>query len=368
MRLKNKTKSKRKATIPTQEEKATTIILWLLWKLYSVLPVNRPGGKKSDKRRGILWKGGVVRVNVATLNHVAFGISRSITKRLDLTSGSRLGVPQFRCASRETRKHCILKEVNRPGVIWCIESWDQFEKYGSPSLRHVKQVSGKTKDHRFVKYKSNLPHQRSPYAVKFEDRSHEETERQHRCARGKACNLAENIYKLKEKDQSTFYSPSEKWVMPVTPTKEPEEREFVADSGAGMHMVSERDLYSAELETMRISRSPTTVMTANGKVQTREEATVFIKELDLFLTVMLLEEPLPILSRETLRGSWVYLPLDQRSKTTTHQKKGRKIKCNKSNYIPFVVPGLSTSSSSTTPPPTSPHLHHRIPCLMSTVT
>ena len=34
---------------------------------------------------------GVVRVNVATLKGVAFGISRTITKRLDLTSGSSLG-------------------------------------------------------------------------------------------------------------------------------------------------------------------------------------------------------------------------------------------------------------------------------------
>ena len=35
-----------------------------------------------------------------------------------------------------------------------------------------------------------------------------------------------------------------------------------------MHMVSKRVLNSAELETMRTSRSPTTVMTANGEVQT----------------------------------------------------------------------------------------------------
>ena len=47
-----------------------------------------------------------------------------------------------------------------------------------------------------------------------------------------------------------------------------------------MHMVSKRDLDSAELETMRTSRSPTVVMTANGEVQTREEATVHVKELD----------------------------------------------------------------------------------------
>ena len=36
-----------------------------------------------------------------------------------------------------------------------------------------------------------------------------------------------------------------------------------------MHMVTKKDLNSAELETMRISRNPTTVMTANGEVQVR---------------------------------------------------------------------------------------------------
>ena len=50
-----------------------------------------------------------------------------------------------------------------------------------------------------------------------------------------------------------------------------------------MHMVSKREFNSAELETMRTSRSPTTVMTANGEVQTREEATVYVKQLDLFV-------------------------------------------------------------------------------------
>ena len=65
------------------------------------------------------------------------------------------------------------------------------------------------------------------------------------------------------------------------------------DSGASIHKVSKKDFDSAELETMRTSRSPTTVMTANGEVQTREEATVFVKELDLFVTVLLLEETHP---------------------------------------------------------------------------
>ena len=115
-----------------------------------------------------------------------------------------------------------------------------------------------------------VPHQRSPNAMKFEDRSHEETERQERCSQSKAWDLAKNIYKLKEKDQVTFYSFAEEWVLPAASTKEPEEREFVVDSGASMHMVSEKDLNSAELETMRTSRSPTTVMTANGENGTRQ--------------------------------------------------------------------------------------------------
>ena len=40
-----------------------------------------------------------------------------------------------------------------------------------------------------------------------------------------------------------------------------------------MHVVSKKDLNSAELETMRTPSSSTTVMTANSEVQTREEAT-----------------------------------------------------------------------------------------------
>ena len=89
-----------------------------------------------------------------------------------------------------------------------------------------------------------VPHQRSPYAMKFEDTSHEETERQQRCARSKAWNLAENLYKLKQKDKTTFYSPAEEWALLAASTKEPEERKFVVDSGASVHMVSKLKMIS----------------------------------------------------------------------------------------------------------------------------
>ena len=160
------------------------------------------------------------------------------------------------------------------------------------------RVSGKRKGPSLGKINVKVPHQRSPYAMKFEDRSHEETERQKRCARSKAWNLAKNIHKLKEKDKAASHFPAEEWVLPAASSKEPEERKLVVDSGASMHMVSEKDLNSAELETMR---SQTTVMNANDDVQTREEATVYVKQLDLFVKVMLLEETPAVLSmRETL--------------------------------------------------------------------
>ena len=141
----------------------------------------------------------------------------------------------------------------------------QFKGYDSLSLRYVMRVSGKRKDHRWEKIDVKHPHQRSLHALKFEDRSHEESERQQRCARSKVWNLATNIYKLKEKDQAAFDSPAEEWVLPAASPTEPEEREFVVDSGTSMHMVRKKDLNSAELETMRTS---TMVMTANGEVQT----------------------------------------------------------------------------------------------------
>ena len=63
-----------------------------------------------------------------------------------------------------------------------------------------------------------------------------------------------------------------------------------------MHMISKKDLSNAEMDTSTKSCSPTIVITANGEVQTHEEAIVYVKELELFVTVMLLEETLAVLS------------------------------------------------------------------------
>ena len=85
------------------------------------------------------------------------------------------------------------------------------------------------------------------------------------------------------KQHSTFFSFSENRCLPAPSTIKPEE--FAVDSSASIHMISKKDLNSTELDTLTTSRSPMTVITANGEVQTNEEATVFVKELDIFLTM-----------------------------------------------------------------------------------
>ena len=85
------------------------------------------------------------------------------------------------------------------------------------------------------------PHQRNPNAPKFEDRSQVETEWQEQGAREAAWRLAKSVLKLKEKNKAAFWSPSENRCLPASNLK-PEEREFVVDSGASMHMISKKGL------------------------------------------------------------------------------------------------------------------------------
>ena len=164
--------------------------------------------------------------------------------------------------------------------------------------------------------------------------------------------LAKNVFKLKERERAAFFSSPENRCLPAS-TLKPEEREFVVDSGASMHMISKKDLSKAEMETLTKSCSPTTVTTANGEVQTHEEATVYVKELDIFLTMKVLENTPAVLSLGKLcdENGYSY-------ECITGQKphlieNGIRIQCNTANVVAIVVLGLSTSSSSSLPSSTS---------------
>ena len=113
-----------------------------------------------------------------------------------------------------------------------------------------------------------------------------------------------------------------------------------------MHMLSRKDLNSSELETVMISQSPTTVVAANGEVQTNDEETVCVKELDLFVTVKLLEETPAVLSLGKLCEDHWY-SYEWTSGQQPHLiKDGWRIQCSTENYVPILILGLSTGSSS----------------------
>ena len=114
-----------------------------------------------------------------------------------------------------------------------------------------------------------------------------------RCPRN-SVEVGKRVLKSKEYQRAAFFSFSENCCLFASNLKL-EEREFVVYSGASMRIISKKDLSDAEMDTMTKSCSPTIVITANGEVQTHEEATVYVKELDMFLTRDVFEDTRAVL-------------------------------------------------------------------------
>ena len=183
-------------------------------------------------------------------------------------------------------KSILRKSTDMPKTI-------QRVKFTNATARHT-QIRDQNPSLGYI-CPGELHERRSPNAPKFEDRSQEETEKQEQGAREAAWKLDKKLLNLKKRERATFFSLSENRCLPAS-TLKPEEREFVVDSGASMHKISKKDLSEAEMDTLTKSCSPTIVITASGEVQTHEEATAYVKELDIFLTMKVLENTPAVLS------------------------------------------------------------------------
>ena len=127
-----------------------------------------------------------------------------------------------------------------------------------------------------------------------------------------------------------------------------------------MHMISRKDLSDAEMDTLTKSCSPTIVITANVEVQTHEEATVYVKELDVFLTMKVLDNTPAVLSLGKLCDENGYSYEWINGQKPHLIKNGIRIPCNTENFVLIVVPGLSSSpsgSSSTSKTPSRQESH-----------
>ena len=122
-------------------------------------------------------------------------------------------------------------------------------------------------------------HERSFFAPKFETGLKTKTLNQERCARSDAWEIGQRHSQAQRKGQSNILLAFGCLVFTSAILNKPQERYFVVDSGASRH--NRKDLNSNELETVRVSRNPTTVITANGEMQTNEEAAVYVNDWDL---------------------------------------------------------------------------------------
>ena len=109
-----------------------------------------------------------------------------------------------------------------------------------------------------------------------------------------------------------------------------------------MHTISKKDLSDAEMDTLTKSCSPTIVITANGEVQTHEEAIVYVKELDIFLTMKVLDNT-PAVGKLCDEKGYSYEWINGQKPHLINN--GIRIISNTENFVPIVVPGLSNSSS-----------------------
>ena len=89
---------------------------------------------------------------------------------------------------------------------------------------------------------------------------------------------------------------------------------------------------------------------SQGRNAKKEEATVYVKQLDLFLTIKLLEDAPAVLPLGKLCEDHGYSYHWTRGQKPQLIKNDRRIKCNTANHVPIVVPGLSTGSSSSATP------------------
>ena len=142
------------------------------------------------------------------------------------------------------------------------------------------------------------PHHRNPNAPKiWGSVSGRDGMARAMCTWSSVERLVRSVLKIKEKNKTAFFSPSEKWCLLAPSTlKTRGKRLCCRHRSVDAHDQQKGLLNSSELETVTTSRSPTTVVTPNGEVQTHEEATVYVKELEIILTMKVLENTPAVLT------------------------------------------------------------------------
>ena len=110
--------------------------------------------------------------------------------------------------------------------------------------------------------------------------------------------------------------------------------------------MSKTDLSPEELETVKVPRLPTTVITANGSIDTNEEATVYVKDLDILVTVQLFEDTPAVLSlgKPCEENGSSYEWKEGQTPTFFFRNKSNLVLCKCDNFVLIAVPGRSSEA------------------------
>ena len=155
-------------------------------------------------------------------------------------------------------------------------------------------------------------------APKFEDWSQEETEWQERCARETAVKLAEIILKLKEKDKTTFFSPSENRCLPAPSTLKPRGKRICCR----LQSVDAHDQQKG-LEFCWVGNFTDVEKSYDGHNSEWWSADTWRGQSSCQRIGYILDNESPrgyassFIARKALRWTLKYLGMDQRSKTTS---------------------------------------------------
>ena len=188
---------------------------------------------KHRQQRGKLFRqeGATFRAvtKIVKIRHVDSGILPYVTTtslRLDSKKSKKGGAKgsvalmketiQLGCVSKDyPGRKSVLREVSNLGSNHTV-------KFSKSTWHHIK-IRERTGPSRGV-IQHCEPHERSPCATRFEERSQEETLHQKRFDRRVAWELAKNIYKLKNADKATFYTSVESRAVPAPTSKSADER------------------------------------------------------------------------------------------------------------------------------------------------
>ena len=265
--------------------------------------------------------------------------------------------------SRKTQRSIRTSETREvSGKPRGVKSWDR-----SGRVRFTQSCATSRKN-RLGQIQVKLPHQRSPYAVKFGEQISGKRLKRQRAMRPAARHgtLPENILQAQRKGQGCILF-AYRWVEFASRIhqKKPAEREFCGwiPGQALAYGQQERTLKLCRIGKpwgYRRIRRRWWRPTARCKQEKRQ--TVYVKELDLFVTVMLLEEtPAVSFSREALRGSWEKLTTGPAVKKPHLTQNGKRIYCKISKLCTIRSPLVYRRVSSTTPHTLLlHHLHYRI--------